>query len=292
MEQINLVKTGMNLVQTLIEYLAKDAIGGEFLKEYLSSRDEQEKAADEQRNAMENLKNGTKAMGEKTKEISESAAQNIARLDQIALAIKKLQESVDKIDAEQKRYAEQFKNLITQTKAITSKINDIQDISQQTNLLSFNASIEAARAGQAGVGFRVIANEVKKLSGETSKTSDEINRNVENLTESIANLEKLTKQNSDNLEKLSEEAEATMQQFEHVKQVNTQNNQNVGNVGSLVEANISEIDSVIKSIGQVENTSDKTVKLFGECASKNEMLFNDLYSFVYELKAVLEDMNH
>lgn len=290
MEEINLVKCGMNLVQTLISYLAKDAIGGNFLKEYLSSRQKQEKAAQEQREVMAHLKNGTQEMGEKTKEISENAAQNIARLDQIALAIKKLQESVDKIDSEQKHYEEQFKNLILQTKTITSKINDIQDISQQTNLLSFNASIEAARAGQAGVGFRVIANEVKKLSGETSKTSDEINRNVENLSESISTLEKLTKQNSDNLQKLSEEAKATMQQFENVKEINTQNNQNVGSVSSLVETNVAEIDNVLKSIEAVEKSSNNTVEFFGDCASKNEMLFNDLYSFAYELKAVFEDM--
>lgn len=290
MEEINLIKCGMNLVETLITYLAKDAIGGEFLKEYLASRDEQEKAARLQQETMANLKTGTKSLGEKTREISENATQNIARLDQIALAIKNLQESVNKIDSEQKSYEEQFKNLIQQAKAITSKINDIQDISQQTNLLSFNASIEAARAGQAGVGFRVIANEVKKLSGETSKTSEEINRKVDSLTESITNLERLTKQNSANLQKLAEKAEATMTQFQHVKEINTQNNQNVGNVGLIVEKNIEEIDGVLESISAVEKSSNRTVQLFGECASRNEMLFNDLYSFVYELKAVFEDM--
>ncbi len=45
MEQTNLVKSGKKLVETLIAYLAKDAIGGEFLREYLGNRENQEKAA-------------------------------------------------------------------------------------------------------------------------------------------------------------------------------------------------------------------------------------------------------
>lgn len=290
MEQTNLVKSGKKLVETLISYLAKDAIGGEFLREYLESRENQEKAAQNQREAMAHLKEGTKAMGAKTKEISENAVQNIQRLDEITLAIQGLRSSIDKIDSEQRQYEEQFKSLISQAKKISSQINDIQNISQQTNLLSFNASIEAARAGNAGKGFRVIANEVKKLSGDTDKTSEEIKRNVDTLADSITNLEKLTKENSKNLKRLSDEAQATMQRFENVKQMNNQNNQSVGGITSLVESNAGEIENVLESISKMEQNNAASMKLFGDCASKNEMLFNDLYSFVYELKAVFEDM--
>ncbi len=287
MEQTNLVKSGKKLVETLIDYLAKDAIGGEFLREYLESRASQQKAAQNQREAMAHLKEGTKAMGAKTKEISENAVQNIQRLDEITLAIQGLRSSIDKIDSEQRQYEEQFKSLISQAKKISSQINDIQNISQQTNLLSFNASIEAARAGNAGKGFRVIANEVKKLSGDTDKTSEEIKRNVDTLADSITNLEKLTKENSENLKRLSDEAQATMQRFENVKQMN---NQSVSGINSLVESNADEIENVLESISEMEQNNAASLKLFGDCASKNEMLFNDLYSFVYELKAVFEDM--
>ena len=290
MEQTNLVKSGKKLVETLIDYLAKDAIGGEFLREYLESRASQQKASQSQREAMAHLKDGTKEVGAKAKEISENAAQNIQRLDEITFAINSLRASIDKIDSEQRQYEEQFKSLISQAKKISDQINDIQNISQQTNLLSFNASIEAARAENAGKGFRVIANEVKKLSGDTDKTSEEIKRNVDTLADSITNLEKLTKENSENLKKLSDEAQATMQRFENVKQMNNQNNQSVSGINSLVESNTDEIENVLESISEMEQNNAASLKLFGDCASKNEMLFNDLYSFVYELKAVFEDM--
>ena len=81
-----------------------------------------------------------------------------------------------------------------------------------------------------------------------------------------------------------------MQRFENVKQMNNQNNQSVGGINSLVESNANEIENVLESISEMEQNNAASMKLFGDCASKNEMLFNDLYSFVYELKAVFEDM--
>lgn len=292
MKEINLVKCGKDIVQTLVTYLAKDAIGREFLKVYLKSREEQEEAAGIQRKAMDDLKEGTKAMGEKTGEISENAEKNIQRLDEISYAIKHLQDSVNKIDEEQKHYAEQFKSLIEQTRMISNQVDDIQNISQQTRILSFNASIEAARAGEAGKGFRVIAGEVKSLSDNTTQSSEEIKKNTNSLIDSIKKLENLTKKNSGDLQSLVDETKSTIQQFENVKQVNTKNNQNVGDVSELVNENIEKIDNVLESIGNVEKTSGQSVQLFADCASKNEMLFNDLYSFAYELKAIFEDMEN
>lgn len=284
MKEINLINCGNDLVETLIKYLAKDAIGGEFLRGYVENRRRQEQAVKDQEESLALLKNETTAMSEKTRE---TASQNVHNLDEIVLAIKKLQENVDKISSEQKIYEEKFNSLIAQTKIISNQINDIQNISQQTNLLSFNASIEAARAGVAGKGFRVIANEVKKLSNDTSKTSEEIKHNMDSITASIKNLEELSEDNSKSFEKLSKDTANTLQRFEDIKSLNAEN---LGHVHALVESNTTQIDSVLKSIAKTEENNEESVRLFAECASKNEMLFNDLYSFVYQLKAIFDDL--
>ena len=291
MESLNLIKSGIDVVETLVQYLAKDAIGGDFLKHYLESREQQARAAEEQRIALEKLLEGTSEMERGNKEISESVNGNIQRLGTIADAIKALRDSVNAIELEQRRYAEQFANLISQTHVISNQINDIQNISAQTNLLSFNASIEAARAGTAGKGFRVIANEVKKLSGDTSKTSEEIKQNVENLVNSITNLEKITRNNSEALDNLANETEETLDNFAKVREANSSSNMNIGRIGSVIANNVSGINDVIKNVQKTEQTNEDNLKLFAKCASDNEMLFNDLYSFVYELKAIFKDLS-
>lgn len=290
MDSINLIKSGIDTVETLITYLAKDAIGGDFLKKYLESREAQAQAAQEQQLALQKLLEDTNEMEAGNRQISESVEGNIQRLGTIAQAIQALRNSVDEIEQEQRKYAAQFENLISQAKVISGQIADIQNISAQTNLLSFNASIEAARAGNAGKGFRVIANEVKKLSNDTSKTSEEINHNVENLVNSIASLEKITQKNSADLENLASETENTLNTFTQVREANASSNMNIGRIGSVIENNVRGINDVIKNVKANERVNEENLQLFVKCASDNEMLFNDLYSFVYELKAIFKDL--
>ncbi|MBR4599165.1 MAG: hypothetical protein IKO39_03860 [Treponema sp.] len=290
MESINLIKAGIDTVETLIQYLAKDAIGGDFLKKYLESREEQSRAAQEQQHSLQQLLEDTNEMEAGNKQISESVEGNIHRLGMIAQTIQQLRNSVDEIEQEQRKYAAQFESLISQAKTISSQINDIQNISAQTNLLSFNASIEAARAGVAGKGFRVIANEVKKLSNDTSKTSEEINLNVEKLVNSIGNLEKITKKNTAALENLASQTEDTLNKFSQVREANASSNMNITKIGSVIENNVRGINNVISNVKKTEQVSEENLKVFAKCASENEMLFNDLYSFVYELKAIFKDL--
>jgi methyl-accepting chemotaxis protein len=290
MESINLVKAGIDTVETLIQYLAKDAIGGDFLKKYLESREAQAQAAQEQQQALQQLLDDTSEMEAGNRQISESVEGNIHRLGMIAQTIQSLRNSVDVIEQEQRKYAAQFESLISQAKVISSQINDIQNISAQTNLLSFNASIEAARAGVAGKGFRVIANEVKKLSNDTSKTSEEINLNVEKLVNSITNLEKITKSNTEALENLASQTEETLNKFSQVRDANESSNMNITRIGSVIENNVRGINNVISNVKKTEKVNEENLKVFAKCASENEMLFNDLYSFVYELKAIFKDL--
>ncbi len=103
-----------------------------------------------------------------------------------------------------------FELLKLQYNEITGFTNMITSVAQQTRLLSFNASIEAARAGSAGVGFAVVSNEIKKLSDESQKNADDIIESLKNMTETF---EKLIEKSSDG-GKVVEEAKSMVEESE------------------------------------------------------------------------------
>jgi Methyl-accepting chemotaxis protein len=85
---------------------------------------------------------------------------------------------------------EKMEDLANLTQIIGDILMNVKNISDQTNMLGLNAAIEAARAGESGRGFSVVAEEVRKLSGESKATVNEINKFVGQISDELENLKK------------------------------------------------------------------------------------------------------
>ncbi|MDY5185377.1 methyl-accepting chemotaxis protein [Helicobacter trogontum] len=131
-------------------------------------------------------------------------------LENVYISIQNTQQQTNKL-------IESFETLERSTDSINQMVDTIKSIAEQTNLLALNAAIEAARAGEHGRGFAVVADEVRKLAEHTQRSLSEVDSNVKSITQQVEENKYALNQNQQNVELLLENANTTNSKLDDFK---------------------------------------------------------------------------
>jgi methyl-accepting chemotaxis protein len=246
--------------------------------------------------SLTNVANDASNQAAAAADASEQAAGNVQN---VASAAEELGSSVGEIG----RQVAQANAVVTEASAMASRSNDqigalaqaaqkigdvvdlIKAIAEQTNLLALNATIEAARAGEAGKGFAVVASEVKSLANQTAKATEDIGAQVAGIQTSTKDAVEAIRKIAATMEEINRFTSSIVSTVEEQTAATAEISRNVGLAASGTSSVSDNITTVTMAIGEASRSAKNVLGATGELSNAARQLQGAVDGFLAEVAA-------
>ncbi|MBW3199295.1 methyl-accepting chemotaxis protein [Marinobacter nauticus] len=195
-------------------------------------------------------------------------------------------QGIESLNAEVQNGAQRIEQLDQRTTEMASRLELISEIADQTNLLALNAAIEAARAGEQGRGFAVVADEVRALASRTQASTEEIRQTIEGLKKEVVDCvgtmrhaSELAQHQVDSILKVETELQTIAAAVREITGLNEEM-ESAANEQSEVSDSINQnVIEISRSAEQTSSDAQETARIAGDLLAMAETLRKTIEQF-------------
>ncbi|GFK94379.1 Methyl-accepting chemotaxis protein McpQ [Fundidesulfovibrio magnetotacticus] len=245
----------MELSDSLTDYSSRLAAQVDQVKQ---GTETQKRRLSEAASAMDQMNATVLDVARNASEAAQSAAKTQVKAKQGAQIVIESVRSIDTVNTITSQLRGNMGELGGQAQSIGQVMNVISDIADQTNLLALNAAIEAARAGEAGRGFAVVADEVRKLAEKTMGATQEVGQKISAIQESVAQSVRDVEEAAKAVARSNELADASGGSLKEIVDLADVNTRNVQSIAAAAEEQSAASDHINSSIAEVNGVAHET----------------------------------